>query len=149
MKKMKCIKNFYVMDEKEWYEIGDVFDIYTIDEVKGLEYSEQFNAKNSSGMDDDTVGYLKELDGEFLPVWRKDAEELVVEPKDVRRFDVRVDVAGYITPEDYMFETFKEMNNTELEDTCKKLEGMFVNYITGALQDELDVLEVKAEIIAR
>jgi len=91
MKKMKCIKGFYVEDARQWYNVGDEFNMYTIDEVKGLESAEYFKSRNSYGADEDTIGYLKELDGQFLPVWRRDAEELVVEPKDVRRVVYEID----------------------------------------------------------
>ena len=147
MKKMKCIKNFYVMDEKEWYEICDVFDVYTIDEVKGLEYAEQFHARNSSGLDDDTIGYFKELDGQFLPVWRRDAEELVVEPKDVRRFEFDIKCHLEYKLDDIMLETFNKMTSKDYDEFAQKLSDNVKDSLYELLSPDMEDVMINVSVV--
>ena len=147
MKKMKCIKGFYVEDARQWYNVGDEFDVYTIDEVKGLECADFYHAKNSSGLDDDTVGYLKELDGQFLPVWRRDAEELVVEPKDVRRVVYEIDCHSEYKLDEDMIKTFSELPKDEYDKFVQRLSNNTREALYDILSQGMENTVVNVKVV--
>ena len=147
MKKMKCIKGFYGEDARQWYNVGDEFDMYTIDEVKGLESADFYHAKYSSGMDDDTIGYLKELDGQFLPVWRGDAEELVVEPKDVRRFEFDIKCHLEYKLDDIMLETFNEMTSKDYDELVQRLSDNVKDSLYELLSPDMEDVMINVRVV--
>ena len=140
MKKMRCIKDFYVMDEHEWYVVGDVFDMWTIDEA----IAEDPFVSIRKDIDNKTVGYLKELNGGFLQIWEKDAEEVVIEPKDIRRLVFDIKCYAEIKVDDEFSEMLSEMSAKEYDDFILKIkndanERLYDLLSKGAEKTRIDV----------